>query len=336
MSKYPLFSVIVPAYNSEEFIKDCIQSVLIQTEVDFELLLVDDGSADNTYEILKQLAKKDARIKVFHQENKGHTGARNTGLTNATGKYILFLDSDDMLEPDVLKKCRDAFEEHSSDIVIFGIRQYTPKGIKQLQNLVKDGHYNLEDTENTILPQLLMSPKGDFTFPKSLIGKVFRKDIITPCQSQIPSDILIGEDGLAFVHAMLLAKKISVESDVNYLYYVRSNSVSHTGDRLALKRFSILLNYYWEQIVPLHPCIGEQFDRFVVAQLDTATRFLFRSGCDRKYFKKQWEQITAPDYIKQAIHSATFDQKDKQGRKMHLKHFLQRHQLFWLSKLLLK
>ncbi|MBE7018668.1 MAG: glycosyltransferase family 2 protein [Ruminococcaceae bacterium] len=336
MTNNPLFSIVVPAYNSEQFLSMCIRSVLSQSESDFELLIVDDGSSDNTLSILQKLSQTDARIKVFHQENKGHTGARNTGLKNATGEYVLFLDSDDGLEPDVLKQCKNAFQKDSSDIVIFGICQHFGTKTKQFQNLVPDGHYNLQDLDNAVLPNLLMAPNGTFTFPKSLSGKAFRREIINPCQLKIPSDILMGEDGLAFVHAVLLAKSVSVISDVNYLYYLRTDSVSHQKDPLAFSRFTSLLQYYQETVVPLHPCISEQFDRFVIAQLDTATRFLFRSGCSLKQFKKQWKQITAPDYIKQAIQSAKFDQKDKKGRKMKLKHFLQRHQLFWLSKLLLK
>lgn len=336
MPNIPLFSVIVPAYNSEQFLSICIRSVLSQTEPDFELLIVDDGSSDNTLSILQKVSQTDSRIKVFHQENKGHTGARNTGLENATGNYVLFLDSDDGLEPDVLKRCKEVFQRDSSDIVIFGICQHFGIKTKQFQNLVPDGHYNLQEPDNGVLSNLLMAPNGTFTFPKSLSGKAFRRELITPCQLKIPSGIVMGEDGLSFVHAVLLAKSVSVISDVNYLYYLRTDSVSHQKDPLAFSRFACLLQYYWETIVPLHPCIKEQFDRFVVAQLDTATRFLFRSGCDRKHFKQQWKQITAPDYIKKAIQSARFDQKDKKGRKMNLKHFLQRHQLFWLGKLLLK
>ncbi len=336
MPKIPLFSVIVPAYNSEQFIEGCAQSVLSQTESDFELLIVDDGSSDNTLSIIQKLSQQDSRIKVFHQENKGHTGARNTGLKNAIGSYVLFLDSDDGLEPDVLKKCRDAFQRDSSDLVVFGIFRYTPTQTNRFHNLVKDGHYHLQDPKNLILPTLLMSPNGNFTFPKSLSGKVFRRELIATCQLQIPPSILMGEDGLAFVHAVLLAKSVSVISDVNYLYYIRTDSVSHQKDPLAFQRFATLLQYYREAIVPLHPCISEQFERFVVAQLDTAARFLFRSGCNMKHFKKQWKQITAPDYIQKAIKSAQFDKKDEKGRKMCFKHFLQRHQLFWISRLLLK
>lgn len=336
MSKTPLFSVIVPAFNSETFIEDCINSVLSQTETNFELLAVDDGSTDGTLPLLQNLSKKDARIKVFHQENLGHTGARNTGLSHASGEYIVFLDSDDLLEADVLLQCKNTFEKNASDLVIYGIRQLTPSGEKQFGNLVEDGHYTLQKSDDPIVSRLLMSPNGKFTFPKSLSGKAFKKDLITKSQLNIPSHILMGEDGLAFVHTMLLAKKVSVISQVNYLYVVRNDSISYRKDQHALQRFSSLLQYYWETIVPLNPCIREQFDRFVVAQLDTATRFMFRSGCDRKQFQTQWREITASPYIKAAIKHATFDKTDKNGRKMRLKHFLLRHQLFWLSRLLLK
>ena len=91
-------SVIVPVYKVEEFLRDCIDSILNQTFGDFELILVDDGSPDRCGQICDDYAVKDNRIKVIHQENKGLSGARNVGLEVMTGNYITFIDSDDVVE----------------------------------------------------------------------------------------------------------------------------------------------------------------------------------------------------------------------------------------------
>jgi len=93
-------SVIVPVYNAERYISRCVDSILKQTYSDWELLLVDDGSKDNSLAILNDYGKKDSRIRTFHQENAGAGAARNVGLENAIGDYIVFIDSDDFVEPD--------------------------------------------------------------------------------------------------------------------------------------------------------------------------------------------------------------------------------------------
>ncbi|WP_373800110.1 glycosyltransferase, partial [Bacteroides heparinolyticus] len=95
MSDTPQISVIVPVYKVEKYLSQCIESILVQTFTDFELLLIDDGSPDCCGEMCEEYARKDKRIRVFHQENAGLSCARNTGLVNAYGRYVTFVDSDD-------------------------------------------------------------------------------------------------------------------------------------------------------------------------------------------------------------------------------------------------
>ena len=114
LKKQPLFSIVVPAYNSAPFIKKCIESVLAQTCGDYELILVDDGSTDDTYSVCKNYAQLDSRIKVLHKQNGGHTSARNKGLKESVGKYIFFLDSDDWLEEQTLEICEEKINIHKS------------------------------------------------------------------------------------------------------------------------------------------------------------------------------------------------------------------------------
>ncbi|MBQ7792531.1 MAG: glycosyltransferase family 2 protein [Clostridia bacterium] len=331
--KSPFFSVIVPAYNTEKLISGCIESVLSQTESDFELILVNDGSQDATPEILDAYAKKDNRITVFHQENGGHTAARNKGLAESHGEYVLFLDCDDGLEPDVLETCKQSICKHNSDIVVFGICKITGETRSFYQNLVPDGVYPHANRNETLLKQLLLSETGSFTFPKSLSGKAFRRELAEACQLSVPKTILMGEDGLSFISAVLHAETITVCSRANYLYFIREDSISHKGDRYAFQRFFTLLEYYRDQIIPLHPLMEKQFDRFVVAQLDTASRFMMRSGCDRKYFRQEWKQISSVDFIHYAIRNAEFS---KTAWKLKLKQLILRYSLFGIGKLLLR
>ena len=112
-------SVIIPVYNVEKYLNACIESVLSQSFNDYEIILVDDGSTDNSGALCDEFAAKYDSISVIHQENKGLGGARNTGIDAAKGSYILFLDSDDTIDPDCLKICYEKAEKHNCDMVAF-------------------------------------------------------------------------------------------------------------------------------------------------------------------------------------------------------------------------
>lgn len=128
--KEQMISVIVPAYNSEMFIGKCIDSVLEQTYSNWELIAVDDGSRDNTFGILKKYAEVDSRIRVIHQENQGPGIARNTGIAEAKGNYVVFIDSDDYIEKDYFL----LLSNHNEDVVFINVR-----------NVDKDGHVLKEE-----------------------------------------------------------------------------------------------------------------------------------------------------------------------------------------------
>lgn len=118
----PKISVIVPVYNVEAFLPQCLNSILAQTFTDFELICVDDGSPDNSGKILDDYAAKDARIKVIHQQNAGLVGARNSGVDAANGKYICFVDSDDHIAPQLLEICYTLAEKENADWVCFQLQ----------------------------------------------------------------------------------------------------------------------------------------------------------------------------------------------------------------------
>lgn len=117
-------SVIVPVYNVEKQLSRCLDSLLAQTYQDLEVLLVDDGSKDSSGKICDQYEKKDSRFRVFHKENGGLSSARNYAIPFVTGDYLLFLDSDDSLEPQTVQVCLEATENQKYDVVCFGYRHY--------------------------------------------------------------------------------------------------------------------------------------------------------------------------------------------------------------------
>ena len=120
----PLVSVIIPVFNVEKYLKQCLDSVAAQTLEDIEIICVNDSSTDSSLDILNEYARKDERIKVVTQPNSGAGAARNKGMSMATGKYLSFLDSDDFFEKDMLKLAYDKAEEDKADFVVFNSDQY--------------------------------------------------------------------------------------------------------------------------------------------------------------------------------------------------------------------
>lgn len=134
-------SAIVPVYNSEKYVEQCIESILSQTYQDWELILVDDGSKDNSLSILQEYANRDTRIHVIHQENKGPGIARNVGVDYATGDYIVFIDSDDRVYKDYF----NLLSNKKEDVVFIDVNQVDKNGniikkeyMSSYNNLSKD------------------------------------------------------------------------------------------------------------------------------------------------------------------------------------------------------
>ena len=118
---FELISIIVPVYNAALYLKDCIESILSQSYVQFELILVDDGSTDQSGTICDQYMQKDERVRVFHLQNGGVSAARNFGMKKALGNYFMFVDSDDEMEPGALHEVAQDFIQNA-DVYIFGMK----------------------------------------------------------------------------------------------------------------------------------------------------------------------------------------------------------------------
>ncbi len=174
--KQPSASIIIPIYNVGEFLDRCIESAVNQTYKNIRIILVDDGSADNSPEICDSWSKKDERITVIHKENSGVGQARNDGINEATGDYIFFLDGDDYFDEETVEKCILKAEENSSDIVMFGHSDVAPDGKCELKEVKTDKkHFEKIDAINELLPGLFTYKNG---LGISICMKMFRLDII--------------------------------------------------------------------------------------------------------------------------------------------------------------
>ena len=216
----PYISVIVPIYNVESYLMSCLDSLLDQTFKDFEVIMVDDGSKDLSGAIADRYAKKDARFKVIHQENKGLSGARNTGLKHAKGLYVSFLDSDDYFHPDFLKLMFQTAENEQSDIVFCKLQHTTEKYTGDLKPI----------NPNTIKTKRYFKPFVDFLTHKELITQVCVKLYKRETLGNLTFKDGIYFEDVLFTTLFMGKAKSATFIDVPLYYYMASdNSIMRTS-----------------------------------------------------------------------------------------------------------
>lgn len=232
----PSLSIIIPVYNVEKYLDECIESVLRQTFTDYELLLVDDGSKDKSGEICDKYAEKHPhRIKVFHKPNGGASTARNLGLDNASGHYIGFIDSDDVIHPQMFEKLVEAIRLHDVDIVSSQISCETGhKGVLTYNTTEWKGS-NLE-----LLGRL-------YTWEEncSVDTKIFKRELIGDTRYV---EGVINEDFIFLSEIFLKPGRAYVIPEAYYFYRTTQGSVTRT---LKEKYFDIFINLdYVEKLLP--------------------------------------------------------------------------------------
>ena len=237
-----LLSIVIPVYNIESYIGRCLDSLIVQTYSNLEIIVVDDGSTDNTLSIIKNYTKKDKRIFVIHKENEGVSIARLTGMKQAKGKYIGFVDGDDVVDSDMFEILMNNVREFNADISHCGYVMDFPDGHSDLyygtrKKIVQDNETGLKD---------LLS--GEFVEP-GLCNKVYKRELIESFINNQNMDYSIKnlEDLLTNFYLFSESNKSIYEDICLYHYILRSNSASTSilnEHKLKdpLKVFKILLN----------------------------------------------------------------------------------------------
>ena len=201
-------SIIVPVYNTAKYLDKCIQTLINQTLENIEIIFIDDGSEDNSVEILKNYAKKDKRIRILKQNHKRQGAARNYGLSIAQGEYIGFVDSDDWVKLDMFEKLYYQAKETDSDIVMCSMNTFEDGTNKIIVNTYNTlDIFNQKFFENTFTPQDTLN--FIFNISVSPYNKIYRKSLIDKNNIKFPENIYF-EDNAFFFQSWLNAKKISL------------------------------------------------------------------------------------------------------------------------------
>ncbi len=214
-------AIIIPVYNSENHISKCLDSVIKQNLYDIEIIVIDDGSTDNSAEIIKSYQKTDNRIKYFYQENAGPGIARNTGLTHCTAEYIAFIDSDDWVEKDFCSKIYQEAKGKNADIVYFNYFEESEKGnIIGIKDISKFKTYD----KRTLLKYQVTGK-----MPWGARSRVIKRSIITN-NSIIFSSQRNAEELIFSFKSLYYSQNVIFLSEPLYHYLIRKNSQSRHSD----------------------------------------------------------------------------------------------------------
>jgi len=213
-----LISVIVPVYNVEKYLNNCVESIINQTYKNLEIILVDDGSTDNCPQICDEWAKKDDRIKVIHKKNGGAASARNDGLGFATGDYIAFVDGDDYLSADMYEKLMNLIVSYNADAAACAIVRESANGYREVW---ADGSLCEFDTRSL----LKWVGEAEGILPVSPCNKLFSANTVKSIR--FDENFKYAEDVLFNFEVAMNVKKLVLKSEPLYHYINNSDSVSH-------------------------------------------------------------------------------------------------------------
>ena len=307
MNKYKI-SIIVPVYNVEKYIRQCLDSIINQTYKNIEILLIDDGSVDNSGKICDEYAKNDKRIKVFHQKNSGVSRARNKGLDNITGDYVMFVDSDDWLELNACEILIKILKKHHVQFLIFNLyKEYNNR-------IVKMKEYNIPKSDNLLVKKIqakILAPSikiDDFSIGQ--IGfactKIISSKLFKTNRFPFENKKAVYEDVLLYYNLFENVDKVLVCNE--YLYHYRILNTSATRGYNA--DFPQISDEFNKQILLLkdkHKNDKYYFQSVYVRNLFNLTTVLnlfinnFDTRNSFKVRKKMLKEMLKKDYYKNSI-----------------------------------
>ena len=291
----PLVSVVLPIYNVEKYLDQCVASVVSQTYSNLEIILIDDGATDSCPRKCDEWAMRDSRIRVIHKQNQGLGMARNSGLEASTGDYICFFDSDDFVDEDTIERCVCRAVEESADVVLFGLRSVSTDGRMVLgENVPKcpKPTYSGEEVVNEFLPYLVGPDWGtgeDWHLMASACGCFADNHMLNACGFKFTSEReIISEDVYSMLGFYQHVRCVSVIGRAFYNYRVNPKSLTHVyrPDRLERVRefyqASVRLVNKCDYPVVVKERLSAPYVSFTIAALKELARSNESKGTKRK------------------------------------------------------
>lgn len=249
--KEPLISIIVPIYNIDKYVSECVESIMQQTYKSIQIILVDDGSTDKSGEICDKYALLDRRIEVVHQKNLGLVLARKNGMKKATGDYIGFVDGDDYIAPCMYEELLSAIKQHNADFVHSGFIADDKSVIDFKGGIIVLN--NRKDREEFIRKYVFNSHSQ---ITPSIWSKLFKAAFIKECYSKVPNKAQYGEDLINLCFCIERCSKFMLLDEAYYYYRHREESITHKIDLNSIRN---VFRYYVNilNIVEEYECYDE-------------------------------------------------------------------------------
>lgn len=248
------FSIIVPIYNIEKYLKQCLDSIQKQTYKEFEVILVEDGSPDRAPQICDAYVENDPRFCVIHKKNEGLVRARKTGVAKAKGKYIIFVDGDDWIDEQMLERLHAVLEDASVDMVALGFYQEFEKKTLEVSNIIRPDRYKKEQLKSRVYPHMMcMGLKKNILMcgiAPSVWSKVFRREIVLSVIEKIDDRITMGEDAACTYPCLIYADSLIVLDERFYHYRYVDSSMSQKHDIHYFEKIGFLFDYFDEASYP--------------------------------------------------------------------------------------
>ena len=239
--KQPDLSVIIPLYNAVETLERCLANILKETEVSLEILLIDDSSADDTPALCRKICEQDDRVRYIRRSNGGVAAARNTGLSNARGNYVTFVDQDDWIEPETYRVSIGIAQKQDADMVVFNYMKDMEGHVEYMRNRTQIP--TVIQDKNTLVKYAFFREEYR-GYAAYVWNKLFRRDFLQVHQLKFEDGLRRGDDVL-FYSAVAACGPKTCYIDADYYHYVqREDSITHTMTKENLERLGEILTGY--------------------------------------------------------------------------------------------
>ncbi|MGG3557256.1 glycosyltransferase family 2 protein [Peribacillus frigoritolerans] len=286
-----LVSIIVPIFNVEKYLRGCLDSIIHQTYSNIEIILVNDGSTDTSYEICMEYEKSDKRVILIDKKNGGLSSARQAGIDKAQGEFFCTVDSDDYIEKDFVEKMHKQISTEKSDICVCATREYS-KNLSRIrgfnQNVNSPVHVSLEDLKNNyniLLGRYYMSDSWNKIYRRDFVKN--SKVVFSLCKQYNGTDLL-------FNHLLLLhLPKISVLNEPLYNYQILENSRVRRKNKQLQKGFMIIISRIINEVEKLNysKIMNNQLCCLYVNLLRVAAQDVFNSRSNSKELKSEFNEF---------------------------------------------
>ena len=274
--KEPLISIIVPIFNVEKYVSECVESIMQQDYKNIQIILVDDGSTDKSGELCDRYARQDTRIEVIHQKNKGLVLARKSGLRKAKGDYIGFVDGDDYITIDMYGSLLRKILEHDADFVHSGFMRGEEKVVNFKPEVIVFN--SRKDREDFIRKEVFCIPSH---ISPSIWSKLFKAEFIKECYSKVPDNAQYGEDLINLCICIENCRKFVLIDKTYYCYRYRDESITN---KIDFNSFRNVFRYYRNvcNMTAEYECCDE-LEQFVVDEICNNILYKMKAYTNRSF-----------------------------------------------------